>query len=59
MLHYIAYESRRFHTFVANRVSEIHEATVAQSAKRALKVVAGRQSVNDERLLTFMAEAEL
>jgi len=31
---------------------------LVQSAKRALKVVAGKQRVNDETLLTFMAEVE-
>ena len=31
---------------------------LVQSAKRALKVVAGKQCVNDETLLTFMAEVE-
>lgn len=31
---------------------------LAQSAKRALKAVAGKQCVNDETLLTFMAEVE-
>ncbi|XP_078347341.1 uncharacterized protein LOC144632548 [Oculina patagonica] len=31
---------------------------LVQSAKRALKAVAGKQCVNDETLLTFMAEVE-
>ncbi|PFX29308.1 hypothetical protein AWC38_SpisGene5996 [Stylophora pistillata] len=31
---------------------------LVQSAKRALKAVAGKQCVNDESLLTFMAEVE-
>ena len=31
---------------------------LVQSAKRALKVVAGKECVNDETLLTFMAKVE-
>jgi len=31
---------------------------LVQSAKRALKAVVGKQRVNDETLLTFMAEVE-
>ena len=31
---------------------------LVQSAKRALKEVVGKQRVNDETLLTFMAEGE-